>query len=111
MLSDKPSGTISKIAFILLERYTWTSIFHDGQTHVLSPYDTKELQRRITSEENMSQLSTQEWKESYMRHLFKVYSRIIEDENESRDLLRKSAQKELAALMEMPGNTLSRLLN
>lgn len=186
-IEQQSPGTISKIAFVLLERYTWTSIFHGGQTCELSPLDVKELQRSLASDKNTALLSRQKWKESnirelnnflrqwvvfgdgeierlnskdceknnttslaasftgiyddalqaylqepknriefktlssekplrdlkksYMRHLFKIYSRIIEDENEKRDLPRKPTQKELAALMDITENTLSRLLN
>ena len=179
-------GTISKIAFVLLERYTWTTIFHEGKTRKLTPCDIKLFQEKHTGHENSARISRQNWKESnirelnnflrrwvvfgdeemkrlnsehreasvipaskdalviyddalrlylqdpqnrkelkelstrkpltdlkksYMRHIFKIYSRIIEKENVKRDLPRKPTQKELAKLMNITENALSRLLN
>ncbi len=185
-VEQESPGTIAKIAVILLERYTWTSIYHNDQSRELSPYDIKELQSELSRVENMNLLSNCEWKESnirelnnfirrwlvfgrdeikrlgtkssgemknglvnffsglhddllkvylqepqnraelkalsrkkplrdlkkaYMRHLFAVYSQFVEIENKSRDLPQKATQKELALLMNITENTLSRLLN
>ncbi len=179
-------GTIYKIAFILLERYTWTTIFHENRMRELTPCDIKSFQDRLRLKENLDLLSSQEWKESnirqlnnflrkwlvfgdvefkqlernsspkkattaisalpplyddelkiflmepkdreelkslfalrplqnlkksYLRHLFAIYSRIIDQENITRDMPKKPTQKELAKLMNITENTISRHLN
>ena len=179
-------GTIFKIAFILLERYTWTQIFHQGAIQELTPYDIKIFQDTLSEEENIVRLSRQDWKESnarelnnflrrwivlgdeemnclngrkdtpgpvaspdtslclyddalklflqnprersglkalfalkpllhlkesYIRHIYKIYSRIVEAEESDSDMPRKATQKELAKLMGVTENTISRHLN
>ena len=179
-------GTIFKIAFILLERYTWTRIYHEGKIQELTPGDIKIIQDRLAEDKNISLLSQQNWKESnirelnnflrrwivfgddemnrlsgqtdlqelskqpgeslhiydnalktyfedpqtrselkalferkplnhlkeaYVRHIYTVYSRIIDAENMVTDTPKKPTQKELAKLMGVTENTISRHLN
>ena len=179
-------GTVFKIAFILLERYTWTQIFHESKIQELSPRDIKIIQDRLAQDENISLIAQQEWKESnirelnnflrrwivfgddelnrlagkselqkssklpdasfdiyddalktyfenprnllelkalferkplnhlkasYVRHIYKIYSRIIDEENMITDTPKKPTQKELARLMGVTENTISRHLN
>lgn len=179
-------GTIYKIAFILLERYTWTTIFHENRMRELTPCDIRTFQDRLALKKNLDVLSNQEWKESnirelnnflrkwlvfgdnefkvlkrsaavsnqtpeqldrpvlydeelkglllepgsreelkalflknplqnlkksYMRHLFAIYSKIIERENTTSDRPKKPTQKELAKLIDVTENTISRHLN
>ena len=179
-------GTIFKIAFILLERYTWTQIFHESKIQELTPQDIKLIQDRLAKDENISLLAQQEWKESnirelnnflrrwivfgddelnrltgkselqkssklpdasfhiyddalktycenprnlaelkalferkplhhlkasYVRHIYKIYSRIIDEGNMITDTPKKPTQKELARLMGVTENTISRHLN
>lgn len=185
-VETRSPGTIYKIAFILLERYTWTTIFHENRMRELTPCDIKSFQDKLALKENLDLLSNQEWKESnirelnnflrkwlvfgdnefkqlkrstaipnqspecsdqlvlydeglkglllepgsreelkalflknplqnlkklYMRHLFAIYSKIIERENDTLDMPKKPTQKELAKLMDVTENTISRHLN
>ena len=181
-------GTISKIAHILLERFTWTSTYRDKRKHELTPCDIQKYQRKI-EKESFSRLITgfkwkssnirglnnflrqwivfgdgefdrlcaadqnthdekksigsghhtlhdaklrsflkepmtrselkslgkkqplRELKKSYIRHLFKIYSKIVEEENRSRDVPGKATQKEFAAIMNVSENTISLHLN
>lgn len=178
-------GTLYKIAFILLERFTWTTIFHDNDIRELTPCHIKKFQNDLALPNNMALLTSREWRESnirelinflrrwivfgddefrnlkqppsaavpgeeprvpayydeelrelllvpgnreelknlfskkplqnlkksYIRHLFKIYSRIVECENTALDTPRKPTQKEMARLMGVTENTISRHLN
>lgn len=186
-LEKRSPGTLYKIAFILLERYTWTTIFTGSQVHELTPLDIKRFQDQLAVQENLDLLVMQQWKtsnirelnnflrkwivfgenemmhlresrsfscqengvkeggrvvrdeqlegllfepknreelrrlackkplqnlkKSYIRHLFKIYCAIIERENASLDLPKKPTQKELAKIMGVTENTISRHLN
>lgn len=184
-LEKRSPGTLYKIAFILLERYTWTTIFNENQIRELTPYDIKLFQDKLSSEEKLDLLVDQEWKESnirelnnflrkwivfgdselaglssskirrdesamssvatfhdsqletfltepktrdelkqvvaeeplknlkksYLRHLYAAYSLIVEQENASLDMPKKPTQKELAKIMGVTENTISRHLN
>lgn len=179
-------GTIFKIAFVLLERYTWTRIYQDREARELTPFDIKNFQMELSKEKTLATLSKYEWRESnirelnnflrqwivfgdtevkrlgkcaqrqqelssaeltqlqiyddelkafltdpknrselkkllaqnpfnnlkeaYVRHLYMIYTRIIELENTILDMPRKPTQKELARLMGVTENTLSRYL-
>ncbi len=183
-LEKQTSGTVVKIAFILLERYTWTNVFRNSQSYELTPldickYQTKLIQKKLGSylnsldfrESNIRELNTfiRQWlvfgddefdrlknneqlpqtsdiplekqiqihdkqlerylaippnrsnfqqlldekpfqsiKNAYMRHLFEVYSKIVESENFTNKTDRKPTQKELATMMGVTENTLSR---
>ncbi len=179
-------GTLYKIAYILLERYTWTTIFHENHQRELTPLEIKEFQEKLVLPQNQELLRRQEWQESnirelnnflrkwivfgddefkllrqrmalgeklghgvnfpviqdevlqdllaiptnredlkglfckkplqslksaYIRHIFALYSKIIEQENLTSDMPQKATQKELAKLMGVTENTISRLLN
>jgi len=179
-------GTLYKIAFVLLERYTWTTIFHENRLRELLPCDIKEFQDALAEEHKLELLSAQDWKESnvrelntflrkwivfggdefkllekrttstllpgdcigksmfydeqledflykpsnrqelkelfskkplqhmkksYIRHLYEIYSKIVVQENEGLDMPNKPTQKELAKLMGVTENTISRHLN
>lgn len=179
-------GTLYKIAFVLLERYTWTTIFHENSLRELLPCDIKEFQDALAEEHKLKLLSDQDWKESnirelnnflrkwivfggdefkllekqsssrilpgdrvsktmfydeqledilhepsnrqelkelfvkkplqnlkksYIRHLYEIYSKIVDQENEGLDMPKKPTQKELAKLMGVTENTISRHLN
>ena len=179
-------GTIYKIAFILLERYTWSTIFEKNKIRELTPIDIKEFQDRLALPHHLEALSGQEWKESnirelnnflrqwivfgdnefkrltdqvkvpspsveipgmspchdsalaqfliepknrrelkqlfankplhhlkksYLRHLFAIYTRIVEEENLNSDRPTRPTQKELARLMGVTENTISRHLS
>ncbi len=179
-------GTLYKIAFVLLERYTWTTIFHENRLRELLPCDIKEFQDALAEENNLELLSNQDWRESnirelnnflrkwivfggdefkllkkqssssvfsgeriekrvfydeklddflyepsnrlelkelfskkplqnlkksYIRHLYKIYTKIVDQENEGLDMPKKPTQKELAKLMGVTENTISRHLN
>ncbi len=179
-------GTLYKIAFILLERYTWTTIYHANKPRQLTPGDIKKFQDELALPHNLQLLTSQEWKESnirelnnflrkwtvfgdgefkvlarespaqntaleghwlssvpddelkkllvlpknrrelkdlfarkplqnikkaYIRYIFEVYSRIVEQENVTSDMVHKPTQKELAMLMGVTENTISRHLN
>jgi transcriptional regulator with PAS, ATPase and Fis domain len=179
-------GTLHKIAFILLERYTWTTIFHENRQRELTPLDIKNFQEKLALPQNQELLCRQEWrvsnirelnnflrkwivfgddefillrqpiasgeklsdvmsspvvqdealqnflanpinreelkelfskkplqslKNAYIRHIFAIYSKIIEQENLISDMPQKATQKELAKLMGVTENTISRLLN
>lgn len=185
-LEKQSAGTIKKIIFILLERYTWVTVFRAGAKHVLTPYDIKELQNTFQKKEIAEQLSRRPWDESnvrelnnflrrwvvfgeeelqqldknhhsnksavqsycgpqlydkslekflrhastrqelqellsekplrtirnaYVRHVFAMYAKIIEQENATEGAQKKPSQKELAALMGITENTLSRYKN
>lgn len=185
-MERKCSGTISKIAYILLERLAWTRVYREGRVYELTPKDIKGYQQELSLPENAYRISNQEWRESnsrelnnflrrwivfgndelrrldsslthaevdgmkissacfhdealhvyfedpsnrselkallaekpfhhlkraYIRHLFEIYSRIIEQENEVSDTPKKATQKELAKLMGVTENTISRYLN
>lgn len=63
-------GTLGKIAYILLERYTWTMIFRNGARYELTPQDIKEHQDNlINSPEILLKLSGCAWRESNIRQL------------------------------------------
>ncbi len=62
-------GTIYKIAYILLERYTWTTVFRDGATGELTPADIRSYQHRLEDEWIIGQLSEAQWNESNIREL------------------------------------------
>jgi len=179
-------GTISKIAYILLEGLVWTSVYREGRVYKLTPRDIKAYQEQLSLPQNADRISKQDWKESnsrelynflrrwlvfgedelkrlggsvtpeemigtrnssacshnealtvyfeepstrsemktllakkpfhhlkrtYVRHLFEVYSRIVEKENELSEIPQKATQKELAKLMGVTENTISRYLN
>ncbi len=179
-------GTIYKIAFILLERFVWTTIFYENETRELTPKDIKQFQLALASPHNLELLSRNQWKDSnvrelnnflrkwivfgdgefkhlkspsltqgatcgesltpifydeklheflmkpkdrkelkelfakkplhnlkksYVRHLFEIYSKVIEQENKNLDMPQKATQKELATLMGVTENTISRHLN
>lgn len=184
-LEKRSPGTLCKIAFILLERYTWTTIFNKNQIRELTPYDIKEFQDKLASNLTLDLLVNREWKESnirelnnflrkwivfgddelnalkagregqeasqqnsdttfydselksflkepkdrndlkqlvvkkplqnlkksYIRHLYAIYSAIIEHENATLDIPKKPTQKELAKIMGVTENTISRHLN
>jgi len=50
-------------------------------------------------------------KKAYIRHLFMIYTKIVEKENQSRDIPRNPTQKEFAAIMNVSENTISLHLN
>jgi len=179
-------GTLYKIAFVLLERYTWTTIFHEDRLRELMPCDIKEFQNALAEKHKLELLSGQDWKESnirelnnflrkwivfgddefkllqkrttstllpgdrvgktmfydeqledflfeprtrqelkelfsekplqnlkksYIRHLYEIYSKIVKQEDEGLDMPNKPTQKELAKLMGVTENTISRHLN
>lgn len=184
-LEKRSPGTLYKIAFILLERYTWSTIFNENQIRELTPYDIKQIQDKLASNLTLDLLISQEWKESnirelnnflrkwivfgdselnalapgktvkravqpdneitfydqqlesllqepknrdelkdlvaqnplqnlkksYIRHLYAIYSAIIEYENTNLDMPKKPTQKELAKIMGVTENTISRHLN
>jgi len=185
-------GTLRKIIFVLLERYTWTSVFRNGTIYELSPKDIKDYQEALVrdagkilklskcdwKESNIRQLNNflrhwlvfgdgefsafpalnghnvctsesietpaipdvhisdeqlslylqnlqsreelqalfvdnpiSELKKSYMRHVGKVYERIIENENRQKGTEIRPTQKELASLIGITEYTLSRYIN
>ena len=179
-------GTLHKIAYILLERFAWTTIFHENQTRELTPKDINRFQLALALPQNLEILSCNQWKDSnirelnnflrkwivfgddefkhlkrpsatggaardgsqtlvfyddklhgflleprdrkelkelfarrplhnlkksYVRHLFEIYSKIVEQENKFLDMPNKATQKELATLMGVTENTISRHLN
>jgi DNA-binding NtrC family response regulator len=185
-LEKRHAGTIYKIAFILMERYTWTRMFRDNSSLLLTPADIKRYQEDLFEDANISRISQQEWRESnirelnnflrqwivfgdveldrltgppaganssgstaeplpiydevlksllhdplnraelkslldkkplrnlkeaYIRHLYTIYSRIIDAENMTADMPKKATQKELARLMGVTENTISRHLH
>lgn len=184
-LEKRSPGTLHKIAFILLERFTWTTIFNENQIRELTPYDIKQFQDKLSSNLTLDLLVDREWKESnirelnnflrkwivfgdselkalntgkvknegsemsgvttyydsqlesflvepknrdelkqlaaekplqnlkksYIRHLYTIYSSIIEQENASLDMPKKPTQKELAKIVGVTENTISRHLN
>jgi DNA-binding NtrC family response regulator len=185
-IERRSPGTLYKIAFILLERYSWTTVFHGNRIREMTPSDIKVIQEKLGKKEIIELLSNQKWaesnirqlnnflrkwivfgdkelqqlsqqdsprafqedkgrsvtfydeqletflvepknreelkllfsklplrhlKKSYIRHLFKVYSAIIEQDNEKLEIPLKPTQKELAKLMGVTENTISRHLN
>lgn len=179
-LESRCNGTIYKIAYVLLERFTWSFAYQNEEKHELSPCDIKEYQiklRAIFSEHltkhswtdsNIRELQNflRQWivfgdgeferldtpipssccsrqvlhdrkltlylrepksrselktlaekqplrglKKAYIRHLFMIYTKIVEIENQSRDIPRKPTQKEFAAIMNVSENTISLHLN
>jgi len=179
-LESRCSGTIYKIAYVLLERFTWTFAYRNGVKHELSPCDIKEYQIKLRTtfseyltkhswkDSNIRQLHNflRQWivfgeeefegldtpvpspdtsrqvfhdrkltfylreprsrsdlktlakmhplrdlKKAYIRHLFMIYTKIVEKENQSRDIPRKPTQKEFAAIMNVSENTISLHLN
>ncbi len=182
-LEEMQAGTILKIAFILLERYTWTTTFRQQQRVTVSPADIQQYQQKLGSQygeliarfpwadSNVRELNNflRRWlvigdgefrqlqqkggsgpdsrpanrpepelfdnklaeylqvptsraglkellaqkplaniKKAYVRHLFAAYANIVVQENEDRDMPRRPTQKELALLMQVTENTLSR---
>jgi transcriptional regulator with PAS, ATPase and Fis domain len=177
-------GTISKLAYVLLERYTWTTVFRDGIRYELNPVDIKTYQHRLEDPSIKSRLASSSWRESnirelnnflrrwivfgddefsllngypyseseietsgrlphqldgedlaayillpssrqelqmffthhpfhdvkkaYMSYLFKVFSQIVEEENQRTGLAIKPTQKALAAVLGLTENTVSR---
>lgn len=183
-VESKNPGTIAKIAYILIERMTWTNVYHDGELTELNPNDIKTYQEHISKPENTSIISDFPWEESngrelnnflrkwivfgneafhnlsissrstgestnryidcydddlrslltipqsredlkklfakkpfhnikrsYVRHIYEVYSKIIENECTSTGYSIKPTQKELAKLMGVTENTICRYLN
>ncbi len=185
-VEKRNAGTIYKIAFVLMERYTWTRMFRDNSSLLLTPADIKRYQEELSEYANISRISGQEWRESnirelnnflrqwivfgdveldrlsaspagvknsasaaqpphihdevlrsilvdpqnraefkallekkplrslkeaYIRHLYTIYSRIIDGENMTADTPKKATQKELARLVGVTENTISRHLN
>lgn len=68
-LESNCPGTIAKIAYVLLERYTWSRMYFNGERCCLTPRHIKELQARFCSPENTAQLARHEWRESNIREL------------------------------------------
>jgi DNA-binding NtrC family response regulator len=62
-------GTVFKLAYVLLERYTWETVFRKGRSYELSPVDIKKYQYRLEDEAVMKRLSQSQWKESNIREL------------------------------------------
>jgi len=185
-VEKRSPGTLYKIAFILLERFIWTTIFHESLLRELTPGDIKRFQLELALPHNLELLSDQQWKnsnirelnnflrkwivfgdgefrylkspsmpariacgdpkspafyddalygflvepkdrkelkelfskkplknlkQSYVRHLFEIYAKIVEQENKALDMPNKATQKELATLMGVTENTISRHLN
>ena len=71
----------------------------------------REPKTRLEFKELLAKKPFHNVKESYVRHLYQIYSRIIAEENESSDMPKKVTQKELAKLMGVTENTISRYLN
>lgn len=169
-----------------MERYTWTRMFRDNSSLLLTLADIKRYQEELSEYANISRISGQEWRESnirelnnflrqwivfgdveldrlsaspagvnssasaaqpphihdevlrsilvdpqnraefkallekkplrslkeaYIRHLYTIYSRIIDGENMTADMPKKATQKELARLMGVTENTISQHLN
>ena len=179
-LESRDRGTIYKIAYVLLERFTWSFVYQNGNKHELSPCDIKEYQIKLRTtfyeyltkhnwqDSNIRELQNflRQWivfgdeeferldtpvpspgsfrqvfhdrkltlylrepgsrselkaladkhplrnlKKAYIRHLFMIYTKIVEKENQSRDIPRKSTQKEFATIMNVSENTISLHLN
>jgi len=63
-------GTLQKIFYVLLERYTWTTVFRDGSHYELTPKDIKTYQERLEQDgDKLALLASAEWKESNIRQL------------------------------------------
>lgn len=63
-------GTLQKIFYVLLERYTWTTVFRDGSQYQLTPKDIKTYQESLEMDgEALAMLVSAEWKESNIRQL------------------------------------------
>ena len=179
-LESRCGGTIYKIAYVLLERFTWSFVYQNGLKHELSPCDIKEYQIKLRTtfseylikhswkDSNIRELQNflRQWivfgdeeferldtpvpgpgcfsqafhdrkltlylreprsrselkalgekqplrnlKKAYIRHLFMIYTNIVEKENLTRDISRKPTQKEFAAIMNVSENTISLHLN
>ncbi len=179
-LESRGRGTIYKIAYVLLERFTWSFVYQNGNKHELSPCDIKEYQIKLRTtfyeyltkhnwqDSNIRELQNflRQWivfgdeeferldtpvpspgsfrqvfhdrkltfylrepesrselkalaekqplrnlKKAYIRHLFMIYTKIVEKENQSRDIPRKPTQKEFAKIMNVSENTISLHLN
>ena len=61
-------GTIFKIAYILLERYTWTNTYREKKKYELTPCDIKQFQQRLTGEFN-AKIVNHSWHVSNIREL------------------------------------------
>jgi DNA-binding NtrC family response regulator len=69
-LEKRTPGTLHKIFYVLLERYTWTTVYRNGARYELSPKDIKTYQETIVKEpEKLSKLTKGDWKESNIRQL------------------------------------------
>lgn len=69
-LEKSSPGTLCKIINVLLERYTWTTVFRNGVSYELSPKDIKGYQEALVADpEKMLKLVKGDWKESNIRQL------------------------------------------
>lgn len=88
------------------ENHRWDNRGISGGILLFIWTNNSEELRRLACKKPLQNL-----KKSYIRHLFKVYCAIIEQENMSLDLPKKPTQKELAKIMGVTENTISRHLN
>jgi DNA-binding NtrC family response regulator len=69
-LEKSNPGTLCKIIHVLLERYTWTTVFRNGMGYELSPKDIQGYQEALEKDpEKILKLSRGDWKESNIRQL------------------------------------------
>lgn len=69
-LEKSHPGTLQKIFYVLLERYTWTTVFRDGSHYQLTPKDIKTYQEALEMDgDKLAMLARVEWKESNIRQL------------------------------------------
>jgi len=69
-LEKRSPGTLYKIFYVLLERYTWTTVYRNGVHYELSPKDIRAYQERLEKEpEKLLKLAVSDWKESNIRQL------------------------------------------
>jgi len=67
-LESQSRGTIFKIAYILLERYTWTHTYRADGKYELTPCDIKELQQRL-ADVYIDKIVNHSWHVSNIREL------------------------------------------
>jgi len=69
-LEKRTPGALYKIFYVLLERYTWTTVYRNGVHCELSPGDIKTYQTRLEKDPGkLAKLAKSDWKESNIRQL------------------------------------------
>lgn len=69
-LEKRTPGTLHKIFYVLLERYTWTTVYRNGDRYELSPKDIKLYQEALEQDpDKLTKLINSEWQESNIRQL------------------------------------------